>query len=103
MFKIKPIFSKVLYVQVNIYKDQKTQDERFNMFVIGEDLECLFILNNKPHSIEFYDLVMQQLNLDFIYPDSSNSVIFIQVAKVNHLRYQSNPEVKQFLKGEVLC
>ena len=98
MFKIKPIFSKVLYVQVNIYKDQKTQDERFNMFVIGADLELLFVLNNKPHSIEFYDLVMQQLNLDFIYPDSPNNVIFIQVAKVNHLRYQSNPEVKQFLK-----
>ena len=103
MFKIKPIFSKVLYVQVNIYKDQKTQDERFNLFVIGENLELLFILNNKPHAIEFYDLVMQQLNIDFIYPDSPNSVIFIQVAKVNHLRYQSNPEVKQFLKGEVLC
>ena len=103
MFKIKPIFSKVLYVQVNIYKDPKTQDERFNMFVIGQDLELLFILNNKPHAIEFYDLVMKKLNIDFIYPDSPNSVIFIQVAKVNHLRYQSNPEVKQFLKGEVLC
>ena len=103
MFKIKPIFSKVLYVQVNIYKDQKTQDERFNMFVIGADLECLFILNNKPHAIEFYDLVMQQLNLDFIYPESPNSVIFIQVAKVNHLRFQSNPEVKQYLKGDILC
>lgn len=95
MFKIKPIYDKVLYVQVNVYKCQKTQDERFNLFVVGQDLELLFILNNKPHSIEFYDLVMKQLNLDFIYPESTNSVIFIQVAKVNHLRFQSNPEVKQ--------
>ena len=99
MFKIKPIFSKVLYVQVNVYKCSKTQDERFNLFVIGQDLELLFILNNKPHAMEFYDLVMKQLNINFIYPESQNSVIFIQVAKVNHLRFQSNPEVNQFFKG----
>ena len=71
----------VLYVQVNVWNYQTTQEEYFNLFVINSNNEVIFMLNNKSYPMDLYDLIMRELALDFINPDSPDSVIFVKCEK----------------------
>lgn len=95
MFKIQSIYTPVLYVQVNVWTYQTTQEEYFNLFVIDANNEVIFMLNNKAYSMDLYDLFMRELALDFINPDNPDSVIFVKCDKKSMLPFRSRPEYER--------
>lgn len=95
MFKIKPIHQPILYVHVNVWTYQTTQEEYFNLFVIDSNNDVIFMLNNKAYSMDLYDLIMRELALDFINPDNADSVIFVKCEKKSMLPFRSRPEYER--------